>query len=145
MNRADPSSEQQAHTPQQVLDLAVQHHTKGELSKAQDIYEQILQTDPNHPEVMRLLGVIALQVGEKNRAVDLIKKATRVKPEFAEAHTDLGDALIELRRPEEAVACYNKAIQIKPDYVQAHYNLGNTFKKWGSLMKPLPATKWPWL
>ena len=57
------SSEQQTLTLQQALDLAVQNHTAGDLSKAEDIYQQILQTDPNHPDALHLLGVISHQAG----------------------------------------------------------------------------------
>ena len=46
MNKADPSSEQQTLALQQALELAVQHHTAGDLSEAQTIYQQILKTTP---------------------------------------------------------------------------------------------------
>ena len=60
---------------QQALDLALQHHEVGELSKAEAIYQQILQADPNQPVALHLLGVIAHQVGKHDTAVDLIMKA----------------------------------------------------------------------
>ena len=55
--------------------LALQHHEVGELSKAEGIYQQILQADPNQPVALHLLGVIAHQVGKHDTAVDLIMKA----------------------------------------------------------------------
>ena len=75
-----PSTEQQTLTVQQAIDLAVQHHTAGELSQAEDIYQQILQTHPNQPQALHLLGVIAHQRGENEQAVDLIEKALSLKP-----------------------------------------------------------------
>ena len=64
-------------TVQQAIDLGVQHHTAGDLSQAEDIYQQILQTDPNQTQALHLLGVIAHQRGENGRAVTLIEKCGR--------------------------------------------------------------------
>ena len=75
MNKQGSSFEEQILPIQQALDLALQHHTSGDLPKAKAIYQQILQTDPNHSDALHLLGVIAHQVGENDRAVGLIKQA----------------------------------------------------------------------
>ena len=79
MNREDPSSEQRKLTLRQALDLAVQHHTAGDLSKAEDIYQQILQTEPNQPDALHLLGVISHQKGNNDIAIDHITKACTTK------------------------------------------------------------------
>ena len=109
------SPEQQTLTLRQALDLGLQHHTAGNFLKAENIYQQILQTDTKHPSALHLLGVIAHQEGENERAVDLITKALAIKPDYAEAHNNLGLALQELGRLEEAVASYHKALAIKPN------------------------------
>jgi len=58
------SPEQQTLTLQEAIDLAIQHHTAGDLAKAEGIYQQILQTDPDHPDALHLLGVISHQKGK---------------------------------------------------------------------------------
>ena len=78
MNRADPSSEQQALATQHDLGLAIQHHTAGELSKAEGLYQRILETDPNQPVALHLLGVIAYQGGRNDTALSLISKALTI-------------------------------------------------------------------
>ena len=133
MNRKNHFSEEQTVTLEQALGIAVQHHTVGELSKAGTIYEQILQTNPNHTDALHLLGVIAHQVGDNERAVDLIKKAIDLKPNFAEAHSNLGNTLKGLGNLDEDVNSYHKALSIKPDYAEAHNNLGATFRELGQL------------
>ena len=80
MNSADLSSEQQTLALQQAIDLAVQHHTAGDLPKAESIYQQILQTDPKHPVALHLLGEIAHQKGNIDYAIDLITKAIDISP-----------------------------------------------------------------
>ena len=39
--------QQQTLTIHQAFALAVQHHNAGDLTKAEDIYQQILQSDPD--------------------------------------------------------------------------------------------------
>ena len=42
------SPEHQSLTLQEAIDLAIQHHTAGDLPKAEDIYQQILQQSLIH-------------------------------------------------------------------------------------------------
>ena len=88
--------QQQTLTIQQAIDLAVQHHNAGRLPQAESIYQQILQTDPNQPVALHLLGVIAHQTGKNDIAVDLITKALAIKPDLAEARSNLGLSLIHI-------------------------------------------------
>ncbi len=85
---------------QQTLDLAVQHHKAGDLRKAERIYNQILQADPNQPVALHLLGAIAHQVGKDDIAVELITKAVAIKPDYAEAHYNLCYVLEKTNRTE---------------------------------------------
>ena len=133
MNRKKHFSEQQTVTLEQALGIAVHHHTVGDLSKARAIYEQILQTNPNHTDSLHLLGVIAHQTGDNERSVGFIKKAIDLRPNFAEAHSNLGNAFKGLGKLDEAVTSYHKALSIKPDYAEAHNNLGATFRELGQL------------
>ena len=110
---------------EQALDLAMQHHAAGRLPQAEQIYQQILQTDPSQPVALHLLGLIAHQVGDNEVAVDLITRALAVNPDFAEAYSNLGLALQDLGRLDDAVANYHKALAIKPDFAGAYNNLGN--------------------
>ena len=123
--------QQQTLTVQQVIDLAAQHHKEGRLSQAETIYQQILQSDPNQPIALHLLGVIAHQTGKNDVAVDLITRAIAIDPDLAEAHSNLGTALRDLGKLEEAVTSYHKALALKPDYADAHNNLGNALKDLG--------------
>ena len=125
--------QQQIPTLQMALDVALQHHTAGDLSKAEEIYQQILETDCNHPDALHFLGVIYHQASENNRAVDFIMKALTVKPNYPQAHSNLGLALHQLGRLDDAVIHFNKAVDIKPNYAEAHSNLGVVLQELGML------------
>ncbi len=108
---------------EQAIKLGLEHHNAGRLPAAKRIYQQILQTDPDQPDVLHLLGAIAHQVGKNHIAIGLIEKALRNKPVFAEAHHTLGTVFKELGRPESAVSSFRKALAIKPGYAEAQVNL----------------------
>jgi Flp pilus assembly protein TadD len=115
---------QQTLTIQQTLDLALQHHRAGRLSRAESIYQQVLQSNPNQVDALHLLGAMAHQVGKNDTAVELITKALAIKPDYAEASNNLGLALQELEKSDEAVASYHKALTINPNFAEAWNNLG---------------------
>lgn len=123
-----------SHT-QQALHLAEKHRAAGRFPEAESICQQILQPDPNQPDALHLLGVIAYQVGRHDTAVELITKALDIKPNFAAAHSNLGNALKGLSRLDDAVDSYTKAILLNPDLAVAHNNLGNTLQELGQLDK----------
>ncbi len=79
-----PHAKQKTLTIQQAINLGLEHHNAGRLPEAKRIYQQILQTNPDLPVVLHLLGVIAHQVGKNSIAIDLIAKALANNPNFAE-------------------------------------------------------------
>ena len=104
------SEQEQALTIQQATDLAIQHHKAGRLSQAEAIYQQILDSNPNHSTALHLLGMIAHQEGKNNLAVDLITKSLAIEPDYAEAYNNLGVTLKKLGKLEEAVSNFCKAL-----------------------------------
>ncbi len=116
---------------QQSLKLAVRHHAAGRLAKAESLYKQVLHADPDNPDALHLLGVVAHQEGDNERAVALISQALERRPNFADAHSNLGNALRELGRLEQALASYYSAVALMPDLAEAHNNVGNALKALG--------------
>jgi len=108
-----------------ALDFAVRHHQAGNLQTAESIYRQVLQFEPDNPEALHLLGVIAYQQQRYETAVTLITRSLARKPDFADAHSNLGNALREMGRLDEAELSYRKAIAVNPKFAMANYNLGN--------------------
>jgi tetratricopeptide (TPR) repeat protein len=120
-------------TVPEALAMAIQHHQAGRLQAAEQIYRQILQVEPNHPDALHLLGVIAAQCGKYDSAVEYMGRATQLNQDNANAHNNLGNALREQGKSEEAAACYRRALQLKPDYADAHNNLGAVLRDQGNL------------
>ena len=126
------------HTLKEALELASQHHSAGDLSKAKTIFQQILRQKPKQPHALHFLGVIALKEGKNEQAVELINAALSNQPDYAEAHFNLANSLKSLYRFDEAIDSYKKALKFKPDYVEVLNNLGNTLNEIGIPEEAVP-------
>ncbi len=118
---------------QSILLEAKAFHQAGHLTQAEALYQQILSREPDHPDALHFLGVLAHQVGKSGIAVELIGKALRLRPDSVEAHNNLANALLAQGKLDEAVTSYRRAISFKPDYAEAHYNLGVVLYAQGKL------------
>ncbi len=107
-----------------ALKAASEFQQSGHYSEAEAIYSQILKVQPNNPEALHLLGVMAHQMGDSHLAVELIRSAISFDPQAPTFHNNLGSVLDALGREEEAVACYLAATNIYPGFADAYYNLG---------------------
>jgi len=108
-----------------ALALAVQHHQAGRLQAAEQIYHQILTTNPNHPDALHLLGVIAFQSGDYDLAVDYITRAIKVNGAVAKFHCNLGNVFQAERKLDEAIRSFRHALQLDPQFAEAFHNLGS--------------------
>ncbi len=106
------------------LQQALGHHQAGRLREAETLYRDILVREPEHPDALHLLGVIAHQTGQHEQAVALIEFAIRVQPRVPAYYNNLGEALTALSRLDEAVAAYQQAANLAPDYAETHNNQG---------------------
>ena len=77
-------------TLSEALAIAIQQHQAGRLQAAEHIYRQILAFEPDHPDALHLLGVIAHQVGKHEDAVEYIGRAIRFQGNAAAFHSNLG-------------------------------------------------------
>jgi len=113
------------------LDEAVKLHQRGDLRRAEFIYQQILQQNSGNADAWHLLGVIALQEKRHDQAIDCIRKAIHLHPAAALMHANLGVAYKALKRNSEAEACYRQALILQPDYAEAQFNLGRLLQEQG--------------
>jgi hypothetical protein len=114
-----------------ALNAALQHYQAGRLHEAELLYRQVLQAQPEHPDALHALGVIAYDVGQYEPAVTYIKKALETNPNVAEFHNHIGAAYRAQGRLEEATAHYQRALALMPQYAEAYNNLGNVLQERG--------------
>jgi predicted O-linked N-acetylglucosamine transferase (SPINDLY family) len=117
--------------------MAWKHYQAGRLQQAEELYQQILQADPNQVDALHLLGLIAAQSARYNLAADYLKATVRLKPDFAAAHNNLGNVFVLQSKLTEAVESFRQAVRHKPDFAAAHSNLGNALRDLGHLEEAL--------
>ena len=106
------------------LVTAVSLHRAGEFDKAEQLYQRLLTTKPDHVEALHFLGVLYHQRGQSERAVKSIKAAIALAPNYADAHNNLGNVLKESNQLEPALRAYRRVVAINPDHADAWNNLG---------------------
>lgn len=99
-------------------------HRHGQLVAAEQIYQNILNTAPDHFDAQHLLGVLKHLRGQNAEALALISAALRQKPKDFVALSNYGVVLNVLTRFAEALASLDQAIILKPNYAEALYNRG---------------------
>lgn len=118
-------------TVAETMENAVQRHKDGHLRQAEQLYQLVLQHDPNNPVALHSLGVIAHQRGNHNTAVELICKAIANNPQIPQFNNTLGLVFEALGKFEEAVTAYQQAVSIKPDYAEAYHNMAIALQSQG--------------
>ena len=118
---------------QALLQTAITHHQAGQLPQAEQLYRQILQQQPQHPEALCLLGVIACQRGNLDDGIALCRQALVLRPDYIQARENLYLALWKRGREmiDEAIMGYNQIINFQPKTLQAYANLGTILQDQG--------------
>ncbi len=121
------------------IKLAMQRHQGGDLVAAEKIYRQILNSEPNHPDALHLLGVLAGQSGKHDAALDLIGRAIQIKPNYPDAYKNMGTIYAQMGRFDEAIEAYKKVAEMRPDNAESYRDLGVVYKSAGRLAEAAAA------
>lgn len=121
-------------TPELISDLlaeAAAFHQNGEMSRAVELYQKILESDPENADAWNLMGVAAHQQGKNDLAVSLIKNAIGLKDDFADFHSNLGQVHRALGADDAADLDYRRALEINPRHIKALSNLASVLRSTG--------------
>lgn len=120
-----------------MLKLAVSHQQAGRSAEAEQIYRQILEEQPNHPDALHLSGVMASQAGRYEEACELIGRAIAQSPANASYHRNMGTALRHRGMVDQAIAAWQQAIEIKPNTPDLLNSLGTALQEKGNKAEAL--------
>ena len=107
------------------------------IAQAIVLYEQILQSKPDHAPACINLGTIFYNQRDFDGAECMYRRATVADPGYALAFFDLGNVLDETQQLEDAIVAYRQAIRIVPAYADAHYNLALALERKGERRRAL--------
>ncbi len=113
----------------ETLDSAIEHLHAERIEQAQDLFQKVLQNQPNHPVALHSLGIIAYRRQTRDLAVELISKAIENAPRTPQFHNSLGVVFNALERFDDAIVSFNKALNLAPDYHEPCYNMANSLQR----------------
>ena len=118
-------------TDADLLEQGATLHRAGRYHEAEKIYRRILATDPDQPDALHLLGLLAQEARRPDDAVQLIRRAIELRGDQAAYHLNLG---ILLQSVGDAIAgeqSLRRAIELQPGFAPAHHHLGEALAAGG--------------
>jgi len=123
----------------EALALALDHHLAGRLAEAQVLYTRILDAEPDQPDALHFLGVLAGQVGEHAVGLQLIGRALTQCPEAADMHANAANVLRAAENLAEALAAYRRAVALQPDFAEAWTDMATAHRTGGDTERAIQA------
>ena len=123
------------------LQQAAQLDAAGQADAAAQIYQKILNENPNVPAAWHALGILVFNSGNLQQAFDMFANAVRLEPNNPMFHRNLGEISRRLGKLDQARLCGEAACKLAPKDVDAHYNLGLAYTDAGECDKAIAAYK----
>jgi tetratricopeptide (TPR) repeat protein len=92
MKRARAANPEDTNLMRSEADLA---YKMGDMVKYSSVMQEVIQTDPNNPELYYNLGVSAMQMGNNEDAKTYYGKALELEPEYAYAQINMASIILE--------------------------------------------------
>jgi CelD/BcsL family acetyltransferase involved in cellulose biosynthesis len=108
---------------------ATAFHKKGAFLQAENLYRQILASEPNHAPSLYGFGQFVAAKGDHRSAFKAFETLSLVTPESAKVWLRLGTALRALDDHAGAIDALGKAVELDPKSADARYGLGLSLLK----------------
>lgn len=126
---------------QTLLDEADQQFQNGRWEKARDLYEKVLEQNPESAHAHNKIGAILAQRGDAAAAEERFHKALEIDPKYAQALSNLGNIYFTRGDYHGALAKYDAALAINPDSAVFMQNRAAALKKLGRIDESVSALK----
>lgn len=122
-----------------LFQIGLRHHQAGNLANAEVSCGQVLAAQPDHPDALHLLGVIAHQRGRHDLAVELIRRAICEHTRAENYHSSLAKELLAQGDCNQAILARRRAALRKSLVAEALSNLGTVLRDQGKLADAVTA------
>lgn len=103
---------------------AVKLQESGELLKSIELYDSIIEYEPNNHATYYLRGIVKSEINDDRGAMDDFDMSIALSSSDALPYYYRGNLKEKIEDFEGAILDYSKAIEFKPDYVDALINRG---------------------
>ncbi len=99
-------------------------YAEGDLERALEVCEALLEANPEEPDALYLMGEVMLELEEFEAAEEIFRDALGLEPESGALYNGLGVALFELCRFDEARKALETALDLDPRLAESRMYLG---------------------
>jgi len=117
----------------QALEVALRHFRKGNLLKATQTIERIIESVPDFADAHRLLAQVSIQKKDHTRALRAARNAVSLSPDRAVCYLTLASTLENVGEHQEAETILLRALEIEDNDAEIYFMLGNNYKIQGKL------------
>jgi tetratricopeptide (TPR) repeat protein len=118
-------------TAAELIQQGLVHHRAGQISLAMDRYTQVLRNDPQNPEALYYIALIACHEGQFQQGIDLARRSLTFRPGQARAHNLIGQALHRMEKLGDALESFDKALECDPNFADGYANRANMLTELG--------------
>src|SRR5688500_8542842 len=118
---------------ERLLQEATTHHQSGRMRDAETLYRQILQHDPDQPDVLNLMGLLAHAAGRRDAALGYFARAVSLRPDNAAWHHNFAECWLAINELDQAIAAYRKSIALEPARPETRASLAIALARRGLL------------
>lgn len=112
---------------------AFEHFQRGQLKKAQSLYEKACRANNDDAEALYMLGSTYGQSGNYKRACSILEKALEKQPDALPIHCALGAAYKALGKTDDAITRFRYAMQLSPENSDIKLELAGLLMEKGNL------------
>lgn len=112
----------------------------GRAAEAKQLYEKVLEINPDNATVRYNLGIIYKQLGDYERGVEEWRKVARSEPGHPNVHINIGNYHFSRGELEQAHKQFQAEIRHNPRNPLGHFNMGNYWRRVGD--KERAARQW---
>lgn len=120
-----------------LLDQATAAHLKGDGTRAENLYREILARDPECVEALVNLAALLDDGGQGAQAAPMLERALALRPNEPAIFDNLARLLMRLERYEEARPIFKRALALEPGNAGLMNDFGNLLRLLGRLDESL--------
>jgi len=111
---------------EELLEIAKESLKNRNYLEAQKALQSALILAPDHPDILRMLGVSFIGMNNYLDAKKTYQKLLEINPNDDLAHSSLANVLHQLGEDEEAIKHHKIAIELDRSYAPHYFNYANT-------------------
>ncbi len=119
-------------TSAEILGLAAQYFSTGNIALAEQYATSILDQESNHAEALHLLGLIAKQKGKLQDAMAFLNRSLTANGSNGLAWQHAGDILLAGGDLPGGITYYEQALRLRPDFADGYNTLGMALQRAGN-------------